>query len=184
MNAAQLMSDLARLGIRIEADGDRLRYWPRSAVTPDLFGRMKAFKLELLSISRHNREATAVARTVCELPQQSDASDFIDANDWYWENIDEADRERLLGPRNWPSPCAWCGGRTVHSAACDELRRGWIPVFSFGKYRGRRADTVPRQYIDWVLRKKVGDDEFRSDLRRWRESGRTESLRTSGNRGP
>lgn len=44
------MTDLARLGIRIEARGDRLRYSPRSAVTPDLTDRMKAHKGELLAI--------------------------------------------------------------------------------------------------------------------------------------
>ena len=48
MSAAQLMTDLTRLGIHVEAHGDRLRYSPRSAVTPDLADRMKAHKGELL----------------------------------------------------------------------------------------------------------------------------------------
>ena len=177
VSAAQLMTDLARLGIRIEAHGDRLRYSPRSAVTPDLADRMKAHKGELLAILRRDPEAPAVAPTECELPQQPDTSDFISANDWYWEHIDEADRERLLGPHNWPSPCAWCGGRTVHSAACKELRRGWIPVFSFGKYRGRRADTVPKEYIDWLLREGIGDEDFRVELQLWLESDATDGAR-------
>jgi hypothetical protein len=42
------MTDLARLGIHIEAHGDRLRHSPRSAVTPDVAQRMKAHKHELL----------------------------------------------------------------------------------------------------------------------------------------
>ena len=46
------MTDLAQLGIRIEAHGDRLRYSPRSAVTPDLGQRMKAHKGELLAMLR------------------------------------------------------------------------------------------------------------------------------------
>ena len=41
MSAAELMADLTRLGIRLEAHGDRLRYWPRSALTPELANRMK-----------------------------------------------------------------------------------------------------------------------------------------------
>ena len=52
MSAGELITDLDRLGIRIEAHGDRLRYSPRSAVTPDLTRRMKAHKGELLAILR------------------------------------------------------------------------------------------------------------------------------------
>lgn len=63
MIAAQLMTDLARLGIRIEAHGDRLRCSPRSAVTPDLVGRLKAHKGELLAILRRDPEAPATRRT-------------------------------------------------------------------------------------------------------------------------
>jgi hypothetical protein len=51
MSAAQLIiADLTRLGIRLEANGDRLRYSPRSAVTPDLANRMETHKSELLAI--------------------------------------------------------------------------------------------------------------------------------------
>jgi hypothetical protein len=48
----QLLRTLTQLGIRLEADGDRLRYAPRSAVTPDLAKRMKAHKPELLAMLR------------------------------------------------------------------------------------------------------------------------------------
>ena len=51
MNAAQVMTELTQLGIHIEAHGDRLRYSPRSAVTPDLVQRMKAHKAELLTMA-------------------------------------------------------------------------------------------------------------------------------------
>ena len=50
MSAVELMTDLARLGIRIEAHGDRLRYAPQSAVTPHLLAGMKAHKAELLAM--------------------------------------------------------------------------------------------------------------------------------------
>ena len=52
MTPAALLTDLARLGIHIEAHGDRLRYSPRSALTPDLADRMKAHKGELLAVLR------------------------------------------------------------------------------------------------------------------------------------
>ena len=50
MIATELLADLTRLGIRLEAHGDRLRFWPRSAVTPELADRMKAHKAELLAV--------------------------------------------------------------------------------------------------------------------------------------
>jgi hypothetical protein len=50
MTTTQLLAELALLGVQLEARGDRLRYSPRSAVTPDLVDRIKARKLELLAI--------------------------------------------------------------------------------------------------------------------------------------
>lgn len=58
MSAAELVADLARRGIRLEAHGERLRYYPRSALTPDLLDRLKAHKAELLaSIERFDERA-------------------------------------------------------------------------------------------------------------------------------
>lgn len=50
MRAAELLMDLGRLGIRLEADGERLRYRPQSALTPELLDRLKAHKGELLTL--------------------------------------------------------------------------------------------------------------------------------------
>lgn len=52
MNVAELLADLDRLGIRLDADGDRLRYHPRSAATPDLLDRLRTHKAALLAILR------------------------------------------------------------------------------------------------------------------------------------
>ena len=49
-SAADLLAELDRLGIRLEADGQRLRYRPREKVTADLAGRMKMHKAELLAL--------------------------------------------------------------------------------------------------------------------------------------
>lgn len=50
MNAAQLLDDLRQLGIRLESDGDKLRFFPRSKATPELVEQMKSHKAELLAI--------------------------------------------------------------------------------------------------------------------------------------
>lgn len=65
MSATQIITDLKQLGIRIEAHGDRLRYSPRSAVTPDLTRRMKAHKGELLAILRRDPDAPAIDLDRC-----------------------------------------------------------------------------------------------------------------------
>jgi hypothetical protein len=52
MNAAELLAELESLGIRVEADGDRLRYHPRSAATSDVLDRLKTHKAALLAVLR------------------------------------------------------------------------------------------------------------------------------------
>lgn len=49
-NAADLLMELDGLGIQLEADGDRLRFRPRDAVTADLAARLKAHKAALLAL--------------------------------------------------------------------------------------------------------------------------------------
>lgn len=48
MRAAELLAEVGRLGIRLEVDGDRLRYWPQGAMTAELAARLKADKSALL----------------------------------------------------------------------------------------------------------------------------------------
>ena len=50
MSVIDLMIDLRDRGIQLEADGDRLRYSPKAAMTPELAERVKAHKPELLTI--------------------------------------------------------------------------------------------------------------------------------------
>ena len=59
-DAFALMEDLAQLGIRLEAHDDRLRFSPRSAVTPDLARRLKACKDQLLAVLRTEASACPV----------------------------------------------------------------------------------------------------------------------------
>ena len=58
MSAAELLANLDRLGVRLEAHGDRLRYQPRSALTPDLLVRPKAHKADVLAMLRPAPEST------------------------------------------------------------------------------------------------------------------------------
>lgn len=59
---AVLLADLMRLGIVIEATGDRLRYRPRDRMTPDLADRLKAHKGDVMALLRHsNAEADPIS---------------------------------------------------------------------------------------------------------------------------
>ncbi len=49
------------------------------------------------------------------------------ANEFYWVNLTEGDRNYLTGPRDLPKPCVWCGGRLRHHRLCDELQASWEP---------------------------------------------------------
>ena len=48
--AARLMTELQGLGVTLAADGDRLRFSPRSAVTGELLQRLRDCKAELLAM--------------------------------------------------------------------------------------------------------------------------------------
>ena len=50
MSVTELMFDLRERGIQLEAHGDRLRYSPKAAMTPELAERVKAHKPTLLAI--------------------------------------------------------------------------------------------------------------------------------------
>ncbi len=53
--AAALLIELTRRGIELQAHGDRLRYRPRSVLTPELAERVRAHKAALLALLRHGR---------------------------------------------------------------------------------------------------------------------------------
>ena len=56
MTPLAMMARLADLGIVLKSSGDRLRFYPRSAVTPELAAELKRHKGELLALLRswHN----------------------------------------------------------------------------------------------------------------------------------
>ena len=91
MTATELLTDLTRLGIRLEAHGERLRFFPRAAVTPDLADRMKSHKSELLAALRSAGEIEVDTENAIEpIPFGPD--------DWPINTIEQ------------PAPCGVCGG--------------------------------------------------------------------------
>lgn len=136
MNAAELLLDLDRRGIRLEAHGDRLRYSPRSALTPDLLARLKAHKAELLAMLRPAPEVARIASNAAAVWQAAldrlegdplfspDLMEVLRAGDARWAN-DEPHSEAANDPAPEPvgpecelvdyidasglTPCPKCG---------------------------------------------------------------------------
>ncbi len=48
----QLLTELARLGIQLKADGDRLRFAPKESITPELLEQLRTHKPAILDYLR------------------------------------------------------------------------------------------------------------------------------------
>lgn len=83
------MADLAGRGIRLEAHGDRLRYHPRSAITPDLVDRLRDHKAELLAILRPDAAEVDTSKGVGNVHFRSQRHDWETPQDLF----DELDSE-------------------------------------------------------------------------------------------
>jgi hypothetical protein len=64
VTAVELILELNQKGIRLEAQGDRLRYSSRSAVTTDLAEQMNACKGQLLAILGEDRITLETRRRI------------------------------------------------------------------------------------------------------------------------
>ena len=85
------MAHLTQLGIRLEAHGDRLRYSPRSAVTPDLADHMKAHKGELLAMLRTGGTPAPLALAVkTSIPADGKWHNVFDVANSEYDWINEA----------------------------------------------------------------------------------------------
>ena len=107
MSATDLLNDLARRNIRLEAAGNRLRFYPRSAVTAELAEQMKAQKAELIALlESKGKEPSASSLdwldTVEIVPYGALA-------DWF-ESLPTLDSGADLSPKADSTPgCPRCG---------------------------------------------------------------------------
>lgn len=102
----------------------------------------------LRELDRKQAERIAVVEQPESVPGNGGV---LDENKYFWGQISESEYDFLTGPRTYPASCAWCGGRLVHTAFCDELRVSWEAVMLFGKHKGKRISAVPRDYLQWLL---------------------------------
>lgn len=102
--AAELLNELSRRGVDVEARGDRLRYRPRSVVSPELAARIRSHKAELLSILTVERPAAASSPPIeSGFRFTSEIMDFGDIC------------------AGW-SPAGWAKELRRKAGRCDEIR--------------------------------------------------------------
>ncbi len=63
-----LLAELDALGVRIEAAGERLRYWPREKAPAPLVARLKSCKAELLALLATRKTAGRLLEVVATWP--------------------------------------------------------------------------------------------------------------------
>ena len=180
-----MVADLAKAGLRELAVVDEtLRFRPSSAMTPDLLQRLTDLKSEILATYS---SSAAPNRTTVIFKVEDGGGEPATGETDYWPLISDQDYRYLTGPRLWPRLCPWCGGRTVHSELCRELRSSWEPLFPFGKYRGRRVSEAPVSYCRWLMQSgmRINDADFRDAVeRRARDTGLANKPRFQGRESP
>ena len=155
MTAAALYADLSARGVQFQARGDKLRFYPVDRLnTADL----ENLRLHKAAILRQLRSEGIILDTW--YPDSADLAEFEitqmfpdesdAANEFYWANISDSDREYLTGPRKFPAPCPWCGGIYRHNSSCDELRASWELILPFGMHKGKPLSEVPHDYLEWL----------------------------------
>ena len=123
MSTAELLIELARQGIRLEASEGRLRYHPRSAASPELIERMQAHKADLLRSAAGDAMSKPNSATP---PDASSAAAMRDPPGWLADGIDPAEL----------APCPACGTLEQWQTAA-------------GNWRCRRCDP-PTQAMRWL----------------------------------
>ena len=123
MTAEEVLADVTRRGIELVARGDRLRYRPRSAVTPGLLERLRTHKAELLTI----------------LGRGGACDGATGPDGWPVDSIDP------------PPPCPECGGLVFwwnplgdrRCMSCDPPRRAIRALEQAERIRRRRGKPSP-----------------------------------------
>ena len=103
MTVESLIANLADLGVQILADGDRLRFWPRSAASPSLLEQMKVHKVELL-------ESVRSAGTSTNEPEPKTHAECFDQDDPFEDWIELVNADGTI---------VWIHSRYIHAEIVD-----------------------------------------------------------------
>ena len=155
--APELMADLTRLGIQVEAYGDRLRFYPRSAMTPDLIRQLRAHKATLLQILGNDLDDAVrqgnqlndydnLVHRGGQLAGQHSNAGGDELEDWVESHRPDGgltwlhpDHPEALGWDDLPDPCPKCGSLELWESAASDLIG-----LAAGRWRCTRCDPPRR----------------------------------------
>jgi uncharacterized protein (DUF3820 family) len=102
----------------------------------------------------------------CDTDDEQDETAIAPATEWDWfDHIEAVDMAYLTAPRIVSAPCPWCFHRTWHSAWCDQLHDDWSLPMPFGRHKGKPVRRVPRDYLQWLLRREPSS-ELKEEIER------------------
>lgn len=149
--AVALLNELERRGVEFCAAGDRLRYRPIKAVSPEFLSRLRKHKAELLTILRRRHGTADGDGTTGSRPKSGVLSPTM---------ADRAKADRL-GVHNVPFPtnpvsaeagCRWLEGPALDRLpervqGCVVAREGWTPT-RWADYLRHRARICDERHRD------------------------------------
>lgn len=139
----ELLAECVALDIQLlpTGDGGLTIESSRDDLTPDLVRRLREHKTEILAIQRD---------VVVSDSNNDEDLEVVDI-DWF-KHIDDRDRRQLLGPREYPNPCRYCGCRSRHWSRCPTRFDDELTTVAQGQFRGRRLDDCPTSFLHQLVR--------------------------------
>ncbi|GIW96963.1 MAG: hypothetical protein KatS3mg111_0296 [Pirellulaceae bacterium] len=160
MGAAGLLTELRKRGVKLVPVGDRLRFAPKDALTPDLVEALRAHKAEMLALlaggqaaddpqvltPADNVDAPAGEALAKNLDAPADEADSAELADAPACGTDPADIEPIEG-----IICPWCqrGDRLRAEADGWRCKRCYRLAWVLDGNGIARADYLAAGLIDW-----------------------------------
>ncbi|MCA9169445.1 MAG: hypothetical protein KDB23_17355 [Planctomycetales bacterium] len=101
------------------------------------------------STSLERNDHSEIAGTHGSEPLIVFADEFYEQRGDYWDCISAEDRAELRSGRS-RSQCPWCKRWNGHFTNC--AIHAWKPTIPFGRFRGQSVESVPSQYLRWLVK--------------------------------
>ena len=158
----ELLVEVQRLGIKIVAEGERLRFAPRDRMPAELIDRLRRFKTEILATLQGRSESPGANATRAERAgREHSAEGSREASNAIVE-AEDFDREAMHGPTMNE------GGSLIQRSPPPVETNEDAPAHAHGR------EAEPNPFAGWILRPDV------DGRMGWEPAGLPESVRWWG----